>query len=151
MTGARQVGKSTLARLVLERVGGTYLTLDDPLTLAEATQGANRLVARARSLIVIDEARRAFPAPAGVLAADAGRGGGLTEPPAVVLHALAERETAARGRSRAFPLALQLGEHRHHRRLRQLSHGLDRGDGLLDAAEAGAAPLRRRRSALPSL
>lgn len=29
LTGARQVGKSTLARMVLERVPGEYFTLDD--------------------------------------------------------------------------------------------------------------------------
>ncbi len=59
VTGARQVGKSTLARLVLDRVGGTYLTLDDPLTLAEATEDADGLVAGARGLTVIDEVQRA--------------------------------------------------------------------------------------------
>lgn len=59
VTGARQVGKSTLARLVLERVGGVYLTLDDPLTLSEAMHDPDGLVAGARGLTVIDEVQRA--------------------------------------------------------------------------------------------
>lgn len=59
VTGARQVGKSTLARLVLDRVGGTYLTLDDPLTLSEASRDPDGLVASAHGLTVIDEVQRA--------------------------------------------------------------------------------------------
>jgi hypothetical protein len=38
VSGARQVGKSTLARLVLERRPGSYLTLDDPFTLSQAVE-----------------------------------------------------------------------------------------------------------------
>ena len=34
--GARQSGKTTLARLVVEHQGGTYTTLDDDLTLRAA-------------------------------------------------------------------------------------------------------------------
>ena len=45
LTGARQVGKSTLARLVVDRLGGDYLTLDDPLTLATAREDPDGLVA----------------------------------------------------------------------------------------------------------
>jgi predicted AAA+ superfamily ATPase len=59
VTGARQVGKSTLARLVLDRVGGTYLTLDDPLTLSEALHDPDGLVASVEGLTVIDEVQRA--------------------------------------------------------------------------------------------
>ncbi|MCZ7663867.1 MAG: ATP-binding protein [Thermoleophilia bacterium] len=59
VTGARQVGKSTLARLVVEQLGGTYLTLDDPLTLSEAVRDADGLVASAGGLTVIDEVQRA--------------------------------------------------------------------------------------------
>lgn len=59
VTGARQVGKSTLARLVLGRLGGTYLTLDDPLTLSQASEDPDGLVARGAGLTVIDEVQRA--------------------------------------------------------------------------------------------
>jgi predicted AAA+ superfamily ATPase len=59
VSGARQVGKSTLARLVLERRPGTYLTLDDPLTLSQAVEDPDGLVARGRGLTVIDEVQRA--------------------------------------------------------------------------------------------
>lgn len=59
VTGARQVGKSTLARLVLDRVAGTYLTLDDPLTLSEAAQDPDGFVSGREGLCVIDEVQRA--------------------------------------------------------------------------------------------
>jgi len=59
VSGARQVGKSTLARLVLERRGGTYLTLDDPLTLSQAADDPDGLVAQGAGLTVIDEVQRA--------------------------------------------------------------------------------------------
>ena len=59
ITGARQVGKSTLARMVLDRVPGTYLTLDDPLTLERATRDPDGLVASRDGLLVIDEVQRA--------------------------------------------------------------------------------------------
>ena len=59
VTGARQVGKSTLARLVLDHVGGTYLTLDDPLTLSQASEDPDALVMNTKGLIVIDEVQRA--------------------------------------------------------------------------------------------
>lgn len=58
VTGARQVGKSTLARLVLDRLGGTYLTLDDPLVLSEATRDPDGLVSATRGFTVIDEVQR---------------------------------------------------------------------------------------------
>jgi len=59
VTGARQVGKSTLARLVLEQTGGAYLTLDDPLTLSQAVEDPDGLVAVGHGLTVIDEVQRA--------------------------------------------------------------------------------------------
>jgi predicted AAA+ superfamily ATPase len=59
ITGSRQVGKSTLARMVLDRVPGTYLTLDDPLTLERATRDPDGLVASHDGLMVIDEVQRA--------------------------------------------------------------------------------------------
>ncbi len=59
VTGARQVGKSTLARLVLDILGGTYLTLDDPLTLSRAVEDPDGLVSGAQGLTVIDEVQRA--------------------------------------------------------------------------------------------
>ncbi len=59
VSGARQVGKSTLARLVLQRRGGTYLTLDDPLTFSQAMEDPDGLVAQGGGLTVIDEVQRA--------------------------------------------------------------------------------------------
>jgi len=59
VSGARQVGKSTLAHLVLARRRGTYLTLDDPLTLAQAVEDPDGLVTRGGGLTVIDEVQRA--------------------------------------------------------------------------------------------
>jgi hypothetical protein len=59
VSGARQVGKSTLARLVLDRRDGTYLTLDDPLILSQAAEDPDGLVAGRDGLTVIDEVQRA--------------------------------------------------------------------------------------------
>jgi len=59
MTGARQVGKSTLARLVLDRTAGRYLTLDDPLVFDRAVSDPDGLVAAHDGLTVIDEVQRA--------------------------------------------------------------------------------------------
>jgi hypothetical protein len=59
VSGARQVGKSTLARLVLERRPGSYLTLDDPFTLSQAVEDPDGLVAGRSGLTVIDEVQRA--------------------------------------------------------------------------------------------
>ncbi len=59
VSGARQVGKSTLARLVLDRRGGTYLTLDDPLTLSQALEDPDGLVGQGAGFTVIDEVQRA--------------------------------------------------------------------------------------------
>lgn len=59
VAGARQVGKSTLAHMVLERRRGTYVTLDDPLTLSQAVEDPDGLVARGEGLTVIDEVQRA--------------------------------------------------------------------------------------------
>jgi predicted AAA+ superfamily ATPase len=59
VTGARQVGKSTLARQVLDHVGGTYLTLDEPATLVSALSDPDGLIAGADELTVIDEVQRA--------------------------------------------------------------------------------------------
>jgi len=59
VTGARQVGKSTLARQVLDRMGGSYLTLDEPATLAAARSDPDGLIAGADGLTVIVEMQRA--------------------------------------------------------------------------------------------
>ena len=48
-----------MAQLVLARRRGTYLTLDDPLTLAQAVEDPEGLVAQGRGLTVIDEVQRA--------------------------------------------------------------------------------------------
>ncbi len=55
VTGARQVGKSTLVRLILDQVGGQYLTLDDQLTREQAATDPDGLVAHGDGLVVIDE------------------------------------------------------------------------------------------------
>jgi len=57
VSGARQVGKSTLARLVLKKMRGRYLTLDDPLTLSRASEDPDGLIAGG-GLTVIDEVQR---------------------------------------------------------------------------------------------
>jgi predicted AAA+ superfamily ATPase len=59
LRGARHVGKSTLARMVLDRIPGTHLTLDDPVTLERATRDPDGLVASREGLLVIDEVQRA--------------------------------------------------------------------------------------------
>ncbi|MBE0418056.1 MAG: ATP-binding protein [Coriobacteriia bacterium] len=55
VTGARQVGKSTLARQVLGSLDGTYMTLDDPVVLNRATEDPLGFVRRDKGLLVIDE------------------------------------------------------------------------------------------------
>ena len=55
LTGARQVGKSTLARFVIERMDGEYVTLDDLAVLSEAKVDPTGFVRRAGDLLVIDE------------------------------------------------------------------------------------------------
>lgn len=60
VTGARQVGKSTLARAVLERRPGSYLTLDRPDVLERATRDPLSIAeAHACGLTVIDEVQLA--------------------------------------------------------------------------------------------
>src|SRR5688572_25316670 len=64
--GARQVGKTTLARQVAERQHpARYLTLDDATVLAAARTDAEGFLAGLDGPVVIDEAQRApelFPA-----------------------------------------------------------------------------------------
>mgnify|MGYP000355233458 CR=1 FL=1 len=63
--GARQTGKSTLARQIAERERREYLTLDDPAILGVARSDPWALVERAGEGIVIDEVQLApqlFPA-----------------------------------------------------------------------------------------
>lgn len=65
LNGARQTGKSTLARQVAAERGGHYLTLDDPATLALASADPSALVEGAAAFTVIDEVQYApglFPA-----------------------------------------------------------------------------------------
>lgn len=59
LSGARQVGKSTLAHMVLDRVGGTYLTLDQPDVLEQALLDPDGLIRGTEGLVVIDEVQRA--------------------------------------------------------------------------------------------
>lgn len=65
LNGARQVGKSTLARELAQQRGGQYLTLDDPTIAALARSDPTALVNGSEGFTVIDEAQAApalFPA-----------------------------------------------------------------------------------------
>ncbi|MEO7741647.1 MAG: ATP-binding protein [Usitatibacter sp.] len=65
LNGARQTGKTTLARQVAEDRGGRYVTLDDSTALAAATADAGAFVDGLGKFAVIDEVQRApalFPA-----------------------------------------------------------------------------------------
>ena len=65
VNGARQVGKSTLARQLAGERGGPYQTLDDPAVAAAAQADADAFVQAAGPFAVIDEAQLApnlFPA-----------------------------------------------------------------------------------------
>ncbi len=58
VTGARQVGKTTLVRALAQELGGTYLTLDDPEILVSARADPTSVLRGAREPIVIDEFQR---------------------------------------------------------------------------------------------
>jgi uncharacterized protein len=65
LSGARQVGKSTLAQQVAQQRGGQYLTLDDPVIAELARTDPTALIGSASGLTVIDEVQTApalFPA-----------------------------------------------------------------------------------------
>lgn len=65
LNGARQTGKSTLARQLAAERGGHYLTLDDPATRALASADPGALLSSAADFTVIDEVQYApalFPA-----------------------------------------------------------------------------------------
>lgn len=73
LNGARQTGKSTLARSVAKERAAPYLSLDDPATLGLARSDPFALVAGHQGLIVIDEVQHApelFPAIKRVVDAD---------------------------------------------------------------------------------
>ena len=56
LQGARQVGKSTLAKALLAtRPGGVYLSLDDPAVRRAAEVDPGAFVAQGRGLVVLDE------------------------------------------------------------------------------------------------
>jgi predicted AAA+ superfamily ATPase len=55
ITGARQVGKSTLAQMALGEVGGVYRTLDAIATRSQAIEDAEGFVGATDGLTVIDE------------------------------------------------------------------------------------------------
>ena len=59
LNGARQTGKSTLARQVAAKRGGHYLTLDDPAVAALARSDPSALVRAAGKFTVIDEVQLA--------------------------------------------------------------------------------------------
>lgn len=77
VTGAREAGKTTLARELAKRRGARYLTLDDATTLASAQSDPAGFVAGADPPAVIDEAQRAPELmPAIKQAVDDARAGG---------------------------------------------------------------------------
>ncbi len=59
LSGARQVGKSTLAQEVAQQRGGQYLTLDDPVIAALARTDPTALLDGAAGFTVIDEVQSA--------------------------------------------------------------------------------------------
>jgi len=59
ITGARQVGKSTLAGQIVEKLGGVYKTLDHEFTRADALDDPQGFVTQTDSLLVIDEIQQA--------------------------------------------------------------------------------------------
>lgn len=65
LNGARQVGKTTMARAVGQRIGARYLTLDDAATLGAAVGDPSGFVRNLRGPVVLDEVQKApdlFPA-----------------------------------------------------------------------------------------
>ncbi len=73
LNGARQTGKSTLARRVAAERGGRYLTLDDPAIAGLARSDPSALVRGLDEFLVIDEVQYApelFPAIKRVVDAD---------------------------------------------------------------------------------
>lgn len=61
LNGARQTGKSTLAKQLAEERGGRYLTLDDPATVTLARSDPDALVRSAGDFTVLDEVQHAPP------------------------------------------------------------------------------------------
>jgi uncharacterized protein len=59
LTGARQVGKTTLIRGLAAELGGTYVSLDEPEVLAAARADPMSIMRSVREPIVIDEFQRA--------------------------------------------------------------------------------------------
>ncbi len=59
LNGARQTGKTTLARQVCEDQQGTYVTLDDAAILATALQDPDALARTATWPLIIDEVQKA--------------------------------------------------------------------------------------------
>lgn len=65
LNGARQTGKTTLARAIAEKTGAEYFTLDDSATLALAAGDPVGFIRNLRGPVVFDEIQRApnlFPA-----------------------------------------------------------------------------------------
>jgi len=59
LNGARQTGKTTLAKQICESIKGTYVTLDDAAILATALQDPAAFVRAAAGPMVIDEVQKA--------------------------------------------------------------------------------------------
>jgi len=57
--GPRQCGKTTLARLVGDPLGYTYLTFDDPVILAAAREDPSGFVADLPARVILDEVQKA--------------------------------------------------------------------------------------------
>lgn len=59
LTGARQVGKTTLTQALVRERGGSYLTLDDMVVRAQALADPQGLVEAQRGFVVLDEVQSA--------------------------------------------------------------------------------------------
>lgn len=65
LNGARQTGKTTLAKAIAEKTGAHYFTLDDSATLALAAGDPSGFIRNLKGPVVLDEIQRApdlFPA-----------------------------------------------------------------------------------------
>lgn len=65
LNGARQTGKTTLARAIAKRTGAVYFTMDDAATLAVAAGDPSGFIRNLRGRVVLDEVQKApdlFPA-----------------------------------------------------------------------------------------
>lgn len=113
LNGARQTGKSTLARQLAAQRGGQYLSLDDPAAAGLARSDPAALVRRAGHFMVIDEVQHApglFPAIRRAVDAD-GRPGRFLLTASADVSLLPRLAKPLAGQIKILPLQpLSLGE-----------------------------------------